>query len=50
MENIKRDIEEWIDKYLQDKGGDISPLQILQLNDTILQLSVCLKTIIEQNK
>ena len=50
MENIKRDIEEWIDKYLQDKGGDISPLQILQLNDAILQLSICLKTIVEQNK
>lgn len=50
MENIKQDIEEWIDKYLQDKGGDISPLQTLQLNNAILQLSAYLKSIIEQNK
>lgn len=50
MENIKQDIEEWINKYLQDKGGDISPSQALQLNNAILQLSVCLKPIIEQNK
>lgn len=49
MENIKQDISEWIDFYLQDKGGDISPLQYLQLNNAIQQLALYLKPIIDQN-
>lgn len=50
MVNIKQDIEIIIDKYLQDKGGDISPLQYLQLDATITQLAEYLNTIITQNK
>lgn len=50
MVNIKQDIEVIIDKYLQDKGGDITPLQYLQLDAIITQLSECLNTIIIQNK
>lgn len=49
MENIKQDINNWIDFYLQDKGGDISPMQTLQLNNAIDQLARYLFDIIEQN-
>ena len=50
MESIKQDIEYMIDKYLKDKGGDITPLQYLQLENLITQISECLNTIIQQNK
>lgn len=50
MENIKQDIENFIDKYLSCQGGDITPLQSLQLDNAITQLTLCLYSIIEQNK
>ena len=50
MESIKQDIEDFIDKYLSYQEGDITPLQSLQLDNTITQLALCLHSIIEQNK
>ena len=50
MENIKQDIEDFIDKYLAYQGGDITPLQSLQLENAITQLALCLYPIVEQNK
>lgn len=50
MESIKQDIEYLIDQYLQSKGGDISPLQYLRLDNLISQLAECLNDIIVQNK
>ena len=35
---------------MQDKGGDITPLQSLCLDNAIQELAMCLKPIIEQNK
>ena len=49
MENIKQDIDQLIEMYLQDKGGDITPLQSLRLNNAIQELAICLKPIIDQN-
>lgn len=51
MENIKKELENFIEQYLNSKiqNGDITPEQNMQLNNIILQLSSILDLIINQN-
>jgi hypothetical protein len=50
MELIKQDLNNFIDQYLSDKGGDISPLLSLRLDETVTELAIYLQKIIDANK
>lgn len=49
-ETIKEDLNCWLNEYLTDVGGDITPLQFINLDQTMFQLAQIIKEIIDQNK
>ena len=49
MENIKQDIHQFIDKYLSSRGGDISPLDDMRLNNAIDSIAEIIQSIIKIN-
>lgn len=49
MENIENDFHLLIDEYMQNKGGDITPIQQYRLDMLIKDLASLLQTVANQN-
>ncbi len=49
MGNIENDLHLLIDEYMQDKGGDITPLQQCHLDMLVKDLASLLETVANQN-
>jgi hypothetical protein len=49
VENIENDLHLLIDEYMQDKGGDITPMQQYCLDALIKDLASLLEAVANQN-